>query len=910
VSLGVGLLPDVEPNYVDAGLVLAILLANGVFGFVQDYRAERAMEALRALSAPEATVLRDGERVTVPATDVVPGDVVLVEAGDAVPADARLLEAATLGTDESALTGESGVVEKTTGTVAAEAPVAERSNALFMNTTVVRGRGRAVVVETGMGTEVGAIAVGVSGGESPSRFQREVDALGRRIGLAVLGLIVLVAAVQFGATAASPLAVLLAAVTLAVAAVPEGLPAVVTVTLALGSRRLLARNALVRRLSIVETVGAVDTIVTDKTGTLTEGRMTVRRIATPDAEYEVTGLGLDPEGEFRRDGEPVDPGPLRPLLRCGAVCNDAEWRPDGTASGDGSAAAGASAGWSDRHGDGNGGGSGAHRGGSEPVVHGDPTEVALLVSAAKAGVPAEHDRVGEFPFSSERRRMTVLVREDGDAAAGDGDGGDGDSGRPGAGGGGDGGDAGSGGSSADGADGDGDGGDGEGDGDVVAYTKGAPEEVLARCDSLLVDGGVEPLTEARREAILERETAFAGDALRVLGFARRSVSPAERDADADVVESGMTFLGLQGMLDPPREEVPEAVEDCRRAGIRVVMATGDGLETARAVGEQVGFDPEGATTGPEVEALSDEELRERVAGTEVFARVAPEHKVRVLEALAADGRVVAMTGDGVNDAPALRRADVGIAMGIRGTDVARQAADVVLRDDNFATIRDAVAEGRGVFDNIRKFVNYLLSANAGEVLVVLLGVVVGSALFPGTFATNPEALVLTPAMLLWLNVVTDGLPALALGADPRSDAVLERPPRPAGTPVVDRRVAASVVAIGALMAATGVPLFFHGLASGTLVHAQTLLFTFLVTAELVRIQLVRRRYGQSPASNPALIGAVVVSLSLQLAVLYTPLAGLFDVTPLAVADWTDIGVAFAAFLVLAYAAERLLDRVA
>ncbi|MFB6123906.1 MAG: cation-translocating P-type ATPase [Haloferacaceae archaeon] len=822
LSLAVGLLPGTDPHYVDAALILLILLANGVFGFVQDYRAERSMAALRELSSPDATVRRNGEKVTVDATQVVPGDLIHLEQGDAVPADARLVTVTNLETDESALTGESTTVAKAADPVPADTPLAERSSMVYMNTTAVRGRATAVVVATGMDTEVGGIATQLTEAEAQETpFQREVNELGRTIGYGVVGLVFLVATIQLLFTDATPLAVLLVGVTLAVAAVPEGLPAVVTLTLALGSQKLLERNALVRRLPVVESLGSVDVIVTDKTGTLTESQMTVSRLWVDGETYDVTGTGVEAEGDFRRDGERVDAARLEPLLRCGAACNNAERAPptEGTA------------------------------------FYGDPTEVALLVSAEKAGVAPTGDRLREVPFSSDRRRMTVVV--DGDAP--------------------------------------------------TAYTKGAPAVVLERCDTVLEDGEAVPLTEERRGAILDRVDAFASDALRVLGFASRPVDDPE--ASEDELESGLTFLGLQGMIDPPRPEVRDAVDDCRGAGIRVVMATGDNLATATAVGETVGFDSEGAMTGADVDDRSEAELREAVEDVEVFARVAPDHKVRVLRALQANGHTVAMTGDGVNDAPALRNADVGVAMGIRGTDVAQQAADMVLRDDNFVTIRDAIAEGRGIFDNIRKFVNLLLSANTGEVLTVFLGVLVGSFLFPDRFGDEANALILTPVMLLWINLVTDGLPALALGTDPKADDVLEREPRGRDEPVVDARTLTSVLTIGATVTVVGLLLFFLSLwDTADPVRSQTLLFTFFVTVEMLVIQVIRSRFDQPLRSNRWLVAAVALSFGLQLLVLYSPLDRAFGVIPLAATGWARVGVAAAAFLALTLAVERVAER--
>ncbi|WP_050049339.1 cation-translocating P-type ATPase [Halanaeroarchaeum sulfurireducens] len=823
LSLAIGVLPGEGPNYVDALLILLILLGNGVFGFVQDYRAETAMEELRELASPEATILRDGERRVVDATEVVPGDVVVLEQGDSVPADARLIEATNLETNESTLTGESAAVTKGTDPVEAGTPLAERSNMVYMNTNAVRGRGKAVVVETGMNTEVGGIATQIQEAEDDrTPFQDEVDELGRRIGYGVLALIVLVVGVQLLFTQANWIVVVLTAVTLAVAAVPEGLPAVVTLTLALGSKRLVGKKALVRRLSVVESLGSVDTIVTDKTGTLTENQMTVRRITTGAKTYKVTGSGLDTDGDIHRNGERVDPATTAPVLRCGAYCNNAERAPES----------------------------------EDEAYYGDPTEVALLVAAEKAGIDRDASRVREVPFSADRKRMTVVV---------------------------------------------------EASDDPIAYMKGAPETVLERCDRVLLEGEAVPLTDERREAIRERTEAFAADALRVLAFARKTVTdPSVDDAE---LEQGLVFLGLQGMIDPPRVGVDTAVTDCRDAGIRVVMATGDNLDTATAIGSQIGFDPDGAMTGADVDASSDADLRDAVESVEVFARVAPHHKVQILRALQSNDHRVAMTGDGVNDAPGVRTADVGISMGQRGTDVTKEASDLVLQDDNFLTIRDAVAEGRAIFDNIRKFVNLLLSANAGEVLTVFVGVLIGSLLFPERFAAHSNALILTPVMLLWINLVTDGLPALALGVDPKAPDILDRGPRASTESVIDKRVVVSILTIGTTLTVAGLAIFFETLATvESLIVAQTALFTFFVVSEMGIIQVIRRRFGNGPFSNRWLIAAVVGSLGLQALVLYTPVADLFDVYPVGRPIGMHILLAVGAVLLVNYALSVAYDR--
>ncbi|HYE35526.1 cation-transporting P-type ATPase [Methylocaldum sp.] len=821
LSVGVGFLPGSDPEYAEAILILVIVLANGLFGFVQDYRAEKAMQSLRELSTPQARVLRDGKKVTVPATELVPGDVIVIDAGNRIPADARLLESQSLETMEASLTGESATVSKEVEPVDKDAPLAQRNNMLFMNTDAVRGRSKAVVVTTGMDTEVGAIASEIESAEQHrTPFQEEVDRLGKQIGYGILGLILVVAAVQYFFTETGLVTIILVAVTLAVAAVPEGLPAVVTLALALGSQRMIKQNALVRRLSVVESLGSVDVIVTDKTGTLTENQMTVERLYFSGRTYEVTGEGTKPEGEFRQDGKSVTAEILEPLLKCGAIVNDAEKAPES----------------------------------GKADYSGDPTEIALLVAAAKAGIEPKVERLREIPFSSERKRMTVIAKEE----------------------------------------------------PPMAYMKGAPEMVLDRCSSLWEDGEAKPLGEEARQTIVDKNKEFAESAFRVLACARKEVRDVERNEDE--IESGMVFLGLQAMIDPPRAEVKEAVQDCRNAGIRVIMVTGDNLATAKAIGAQIGFSPEGATTGTDLERLSEQELQKVAERAEIFARVSPHHKVTLLKALRERRHRVAMTGDGVNDAPALRNADVGIAMGRRGTDVAKEASDMVLQDDNFVTLRNAIAEGRGIFDNIRKFVNFLLSANAGEILIVFLGVLAGAALFPRLFGGQSEALILTPVMLLWINLVTDGLPALALSTDPKMEGIMKQPPRGAGEPVLDRRIIASILSIGLIMAATGLPLFFHGLLNtGELARAQTQLFTFIVVAEMIRIQIIRARYALPMLSNRWLVAAVASSLVLQAVVLYTPASELFEVAALASGDWQWIGIAFTAFLLLGVMAEKSLD---
>jgi Ca2+-transporting ATPase len=799
-----------------------ILVANGVFGFVQDYRAQTAIQALRELAAPEATVIREGAPHQIPSVEVVPGDILTFAQGDRIPADARLLDSVHFETDEAALTGESLPVAKSTERLPAELQIADRRNLVFSATSAVRGRATGIVVATGMNTEIGRIATLVQQVEDrKTPFQEEVDRLGHRIGLAVVGLIAIVAGILFLVADTPPLTVLLLAVTLAVAAVPEGLPAVVTLTLALGSKRMLRRRALVRRLPVAEGLGSIDVILSDKTGTLTESRMSVERLVAGGREARVEFPREGDRPVLRENGKEVDLRDFRQLLLCGGAANDVERTPAGE-------------------------------------YLGDPTEVALRAVADRIGVSADFERLREVPFDSSRKRMTVVT---------------------------------------DGA-------------EPSIWMKGAPEVVLRSCNSVMVDGETLALDDDLRERILADDRRLASRAYRVLGFARREVEAGEiAEADDDVIESGLTFLGLQAMIDPTRPEVPGAIDDCRGAGIRVVMVTGDNIETARAIADELGLHTEGARTGAEIDSLPDPELQALAAGTDVFARVSPGHKVRILEALQREDHRVAMTGDGVNDAPALRAADVGVAMGLRGTDVAREAADLVLLDDDFTTIRDAVEEGRGIFDNIRNFVTFLLSANVGEVLIVFVGVLLGAFLFPETFRGNADALILTPAMLLWINLVTDGPPALALGVDPHSDDVMHRPPRSTEESVLDRPTSLLIGWIGVALTAVGLLLFFGVLSrTSDLVGARALLFTFIVTAEMGVLGVIRRRGGIPLFSNPWLFVAVASSLSLQLAVLYTPLSKPFGVRGLSPAEWLIVLVATALFVVLAWIGSRVVRR--
>ena len=815
LSVGIGLLPGHQPEYAEAGIIMLILFANGTFGFIQDYRAEKSIEALKKMSTPAAMVMRDGEKVEVDSTEIVPGDIIFLEQGDAVPADARLLEAESLDTDESALTGESNNVSKDPGKVEAESAVADRSNMVFMDTHVVRGRGKAVVTDTGMDTEVGDIAEEISDADDKETpFQEEVDEMGRKIGALVIGIVALVAVIQLSITGAGMITVLLMAIGLSVAAIPESLPAIVTLTLALGSKKLLKKNALVRRLPVVEALGSVNYIVTDKTGTLTEGVMTVENLYYQGENFEVTGTGTSTEGKFMKDGEEVDTEYLRPILECGVYCNNAEKTGEK----------------------------------SDKDFRGEPTEIALLVSGMKAGLKPDKERKRSIPFSSDRKRMTT-VTEDG-----------------------------------------------------KAYMKGAPETVLERCDRILIDGEEKELTDQKKDEIIDQNHEYAREALRVLGFAHKEV---EGDEDDEEVESGMVFLGLQGMMDPARGEVKDAVEDCRTAGIGVVMATGDNIETAKAIGKELGFNPEGALTGPEIDEMSDKELEEKVTEVEIFARVTPQHKVRISKALQSQDYNVAMTGDGVNDAPALKNSDVGIAMGQRGTDVAKKSSDMVLQDDNFVTIRDAISEGRAIFDNIRKVTNQLLSTNSGEVMFVFLGTLIGGLFYPEQFA-GADAVVLTAVMILWVNFASDGPPAIALGEDPKVKGIMERNPRDPDESIIDKKILYMIAVTGPLAAIIMLPLFFMNIENMML--AQTILFMALAFFELLMFQVIRRDYGLKLWDNKYLIAAILASTLLHLSIIYTPIAEYFGVVQLGLQHWGYIAASLLVFWVIEVGFRRLLSR--
>ncbi|MGQ0798196.1 MAG: cation-translocating P-type ATPase [Methanobacteriota archaeon] len=816
ISAALGLSKGEAAELYDAALIVIIVILNATLGFVQEYRAEKSLQALKALAAPKAHVLREEDVVAVPTREIVPGDVVLLAAGDRVPADARLLEVASLRTNEASLTGESTPVGKIVAALPGQVFLGDRKNTVFMGTSVDGGRGKAVVVETGMRTELGKIA-GLVQQETKEEtpLQRQLDRLGKQLGVVVLAVAGFIFAIGYLQDPSKTELLFLTAVGLAVAAIPEGLPAVVTISLALGLQRMVKRHALIRKLPAVEALGAATVICSDKTGTLTKGEMNVRAILAGGRAYEVRGEGFDPAGEIRWDGAPVSLAAhteLRETLVCGILCNDASMK----------------------------------RQGERWTVEGDPTEGALVVAGRRAGLDAdvlrsEQPRVAEIAFTSERKTMSTLhapvsaealreilaVAEDrrhltlAEVRA------------------------------------------------KILYVKGAPERVLAACTHHLVDGERRPFTDYDRKQYLFRNQEMATRALRVLGLASRSF-PAEIPPITEAgLEAGLTFLGLVGMMDAPRLDAMEAIGECKRAGIKVVMITGDHKLTAMAVAREMGIlsGGERALTGEDLEKIPEDEFVRDVEQVKVYARVSPEHKMRIVDAWRRKGHVVAMTGDGVNDAPALKRSDLGVAMGITGTDVAKESADIVLTDDNFASIVAAVEEGRGIYDNLRKFVRYMLSTNSGEVLTILAA----SILF--------LPLPLLPLQILWINLITDGFPALALTVEPKERGLMDRKPRDPKAGILSGGISLHILWVGVLMMVGSLGLFVWSL--GNTVsdaehrEARTLAFYVLTVFQVFHVLAIRvdRKsvFTEGFFRNRHLVVAVLLTLGLQLMVIYLPL---------------------------------------
>jgi Ca2+-transporting ATPase len=831
-------------DYPEAAAIMAIVVLNAIMGVIQEYNAERSLAALKKLAAPEAHVVRDGRRESLPARFLVPGDIILLEAGNYVPADVRLIEAMNLRVEEAPLTGESVPVEKNPDLILEnKSSLGDRKNMAFMGTVVSYGRGRAVVVDTGMQTQIGRIAEMIQSVEDEQTpLQKRLDQLGRTLGIAALVVCALVFVVGW-LKGNSPLEMFIVAVSLAIAAVPEGLPAVVTISLALGMREMIKRNALIRRLSSVETLGSATTICSDKTGTLTQNQMTVTRIWVDGHTFGVTGSGYQPEGQFTLNGEIINledyPASLTALW-VSALNNDAELEIT----------------------------EGSNGSGPTYRMVGDPTEGALVVAAAKSGatlpqLTTAYPREQEIPFDSSRKRM-VTVHSVKDP-------------RP---------------------------------EDIspfyntekrewhVITVKGAPDVVLNLCGTYqTINDEQKPLTEDIRQRILEANDAMTREALRVLGVGYRVELEHPNMENHARLENELTFVGLLGMIDPARPEVIDALETARQAGIRTVMITGDYPNTARAIAEDIGLIQSGhkVLSGHDLDEMSDEQLQKEVLLTDVFARVSPTHKLRIVDALRNQEQVVAMTGDGVNDAPSIKKADIGIAMGITGTDVAKESADMVLTDDNYASIVSAVEQGRVIYSNIRKFVYYLLSCNLAEIAIIFLSILV--------YGKSP----LTAIQLLWLNLVTDGAPALALGTEKAEPGIMRRPPRPASEPIINRFMQAGIAV--QTVAITAVTLAAY--AFGRYLHpdmpefAATMAFATLSISELARAYTARsERYPLLQLgifTNRNMNYAFLLSLALILGIIYIPeLAPFFNTVPL---GWEQWQVILPLFLIPSLAAE-------
>lgn len=827
ILIGATLISAFLGEYLDAITIVAIIVLNAVLGFIQEFRAERSLRALKELTAPTAKVIRDGKMLAIAAKDVVVGDVIYLESGDRIPADIRLIEANSCYVEESALTGESVPVGKHAAVIHdPDLPLGDQRNIGFMSTMVTRGTARGVVIRTGMATEMGKIAGLIQQTEEmDTPLQHRLEQLGKLlIVLAVaLTVMVVVAGILHGQPAYN---MFLAGVSLAVAAIPEGLPAIVTIALALGVQRMIKRRAIVRKLPSVETLGCASVICSDKTGTLTQNKMTVTHVWLGGRQLEVSGEGYEPIGNIYEDGRVLDlkhDQSLKRLLQISALCNNAQLIKAEADDSKRKKGKETQAAW---------------------ILKGDPTEGALAVLAAKLGSSAKsleplYKREKEFPFDSERKRMTVIV---------------------------------------------------EHQGGKLACTKGAPDMLMEYCSYVLWDGKVVPFTATLKRKCAEAAEQMAHSALRVLGFAYRDLRAGERSESESDVENQLTFVGLTGMIDPPRREVKDAIAICRRAGIKTVMITGDHQLTAEAIAGQLGIMPRGgiAMSGKQLEAMDEEQLDSRVNDIYVYARVSPEHKLRIIKSLQRQGHVVAMTGDGVNDAPAIKAADIGIAMGITGTDVTKEASALVLSDDNFATIVSAIEEGRGIYENIRKFIRYLLASNVGEILVMFLAMMAGLPL------------PLVPIQILWVNLVTDGLPAMALGVDQAEKDLMQQKPRPARENIFARRLGWKIISRGILIGICTLGAFWITLQAGSgdadgLKTAQTVAFTTLVMAQLIHVfdcRSSRSIFHRNLFQNKYLVFAVLSSMLLMLGVVYIEaLQPIFKTVPIGFREWCLVIVA-------------------
>ena len=801
ISLAVG-------KHIDAGVIFFILVLNGTIGFVQERKAQASIHALEKLTSAQATVLREGKTLRIQAEELVPGDIIILETGDKVPADARIIKATLLEVQEGMLTGESATVRKTATTLSGRQAIGDQENMVFSGTNITKGRGQALVIATGMKTEIGKIAQLVQ--EAPTdktHLEHELDKLGAWIGKVVLsicaGIFVVLAIIL-----QSIVEPLMLAVTMAVSAIPEGLPVVVTIALAIGTERMVAKNALIKKLVSVETLGSTTVICTDKTGTLTKNEMTVVAVSTEWGQGKVTGTGYAPHGEIHAEVPAL-------LIQTACLCNDATLQDD-------------------------------------HAIIGDPTEACLITLTRKASEDEKtllraHPRIGEIPFTSERKRMTTINAYDQQ---------------------------------------------------LIAHTKGAVDVLLEHCTRILTPQGERELTNEDKKRILAQNDTYAHKALRVLGFAYKDIERKQEYDEQD--EKELAFIGMVGIRDPPREEVKQAILTCESAGIRVVMITGDHENTATAIARELGI-PGRVVRGEEI---TDMQLHE-IADVGVFARVNPEHKMRIVDALREQGEIVAMTGDGVNDAPALKHADIGVAMGVQGTEVAKESADMILTDDNFASIVEAVHEGRSIYTNIKKFVSYLLSSNLGEILAIVLVLLFirqeGSIVIP-----------LTATMILLMNLVTDGLPALALSVDPAHGGIMRQKPRDPKAALLTRNLLINTAVIGLLIGVCAALAFWWAIGRyETLAHAQTIALTVLVALQIVRIAMIRQQYGTPFFTNAWLLYALVAVIAIQAAIIYVPAFNtLIGTAPLLMVDWGVIAFATLACYLVGTLLSHLLVRVA
>ena len=834
----------------DAIIIIAIIVASATIGFTQEYRSEKAVEALKKMTAPTANVIRDGKELKIQASQLVPGDIILLNTGDKVPADARLLEAYMLKMDEASLTGESTSVNKEINVLPKEIPLNDRKNIVFTGTIAVYGRGKALVTSTGMNTEFGKIAQMVQAApQEKTPLEKRMGSVGKWIGILAVIVAVSVGVVGIVVEQRPILDMVLWAVSLAVAAVPEALPAIITGALAIGMYRMAKVHTIVKRLPAVETLGSTSVICSDKTGTMTKGEMTVQRICVNNQTIKVTGIGYQPTGEFKIEDKTVTPDDtLKALLKIATLCNDSDVQND------------------------------IHTG--KWSIKGDPTEGALVVVAQKAGiikseVEKQEPRIAEIPFSSERKRMTTIHIVEGKK---------------------------------------------------FAYVKGAPEVIFGRCSKILLDGKVQPLNNEMVEKQHNIAETFAEQALRNLSFAYKEI-PADEELTNDSIEQDLIFVGTIGMIDPPRPEVRDAIDVCRNAGIRVVMITGDHKLTATAVAKDLNLvdansESSQVLTGQELEKMTDEELEAVVEKIAIYARVSPEHKTRIVKAWKKKDQVVAMTGDGVNDAPALKMSDIGIAMGISGTEVTKEAADMVLADDNFASIVKAVREGREIFENIKKYLTYLLQCNIMEILVMFIAVVsvpyLAQIWSPGSDMeyVHSAAIALTAVQILWVNLVTDGLPAIALGVDPADPDLMKRKPRKLNESIFTKDVKVYLTVTPIIMTTLLLVAFISHLpwqGEFQLLEARTQIFTAMIAMELaIALSCRSLKYPLlkvGPFKNKYLWYAIFSSFGLQLLILYGPgLQALFDVHQPELIDWAIAAIYAIAVLAVLEIGKYLTSR--